>query len=69
MVESTKAASDVYSPLAGEVLSVNDALRESPQTVNEKPFADGWLFRLKPDSPEEADGLLSAADYAKAVEG
>ena len=69
VVESTKAASDVYSPLAGEVLGVNDALRESPQTVNEKPFEDGWLFRLKPDSPDEADGLLSAADYAKAVEG
>ena len=69
VVESTKAASDVYSPLAGEVVAVNDALRESPQTVNEKPFEDGWLFRLKPDSSEEANGLLSAADYAKAVEG
>lgn len=69
VVESTKAASDVYAPLAGEVLSVNDALREAPQTVNDKPFGDGWLFRLKPDNPDDVAGLLSAKDYAKAIEG
>jgi glycine cleavage system H protein len=69
VVESTKAASDVYAPMGGEVLAVNDALRDSPQTVNEKPFTDGWLFRLKPDDPADTAGLLSAADYGKAVEG
>ena len=69
VVESTKAASDVYAPLAGEVLAVNEALRDAPQIVNEKPFTDGWLFRLKPDTPDEVGGLISAADYAKAIEG
>ena len=69
VVESTKAASDVYAPLAGEVLAVNEALKDSPQIVNEKPFSDGWLFRLKPDDPADTDGLISAADYARAIEG
>ena len=69
MVESTKAASDVYAPIAGEVVAVNDALRDAPQTVNEKPFGDGWLFRLKPDNAGDVDSLLSAADYTKAIEG
>jgi len=69
VVESTKAASDVYAPLAGEVVAVNDALRDAPQTVNEKPFSDGWLFRLKPDNPDNLQGLISAADYARAIEG
>jgi glycine cleavage system H protein len=69
VVESTKAASDVYAPLAGEVVAVNEALRESPQTVNEKPFTDGWLFRLKPERPDDLQGLISAAEYARATEG
>ena len=69
VVESTKAASDVYAPIGGEVVAVNEALRDVPQTVNEKPFADGWLFRLKPDNPDDAKALISAADYTKAIEG
>lgn len=69
VVESTKAASDVYAPLAGEVLAVNESLRDTPQVVNEKPFTDGWLFRLKPDAPDDLGGLISAEDYAKAIEG
>jgi glycine cleavage system H protein len=69
VVESTKAASDVYAPLAGEVLAVNESLRDAPQTVNEKPFSDGWLFRLKPADPADLGGLISAADYTKAIEG
>ena len=69
VVESTKAASDVYTPLAGEVVAVNDTLRDSPQTVNQKPFSDGWLFRLKPDNPDDLQGLISAGDYARAIEG
>ena len=69
VVESTKAASDVYAPLAGEVVAVNDALRDAPQTVNEKPFGDGWLFRLKPDDGQDLQGLISAADYAREIEG
>jgi glycine cleavage system H protein len=69
VVESTKAASDVYAPIAGEVVAANEALADAPQTVNEKPFSDGWLFRLKPDNPDEVKGLLSAAEYSKAIEG
>ncbi len=69
VVESTKAASDVYAPLSGEVVAVNDALRDAPQTVNEQPFGDGWLFRLKPDHPDDLQGLIGAADYARAIEG
>ena len=69
VVESTKAASDVYAPFAGEVVAANEALADAPQTVNEKPFSDGWLFRVKPDNPADIGKLLSAADYAKAIEG
>ncbi len=69
VVESTKAASDVYAPLGGEVLAVNDTLRDAPQTVNTQPFTEGWLFRLKPDNADDARSLISAADYTKAIEG
>jgi glycine cleavage system H protein len=69
VVESTKAASDVYAPIAGEIVAVNEALRDSPQTVNEKPFGDGWLFRIRPDDPGDVKHLISADDYARAIEG
>jgi len=64
VVESTKAASDVYAPVAGEVLAVNDALASDPQTVNSDPFGAGWLIRLKPTDAAAFDGLMSAADYS-----
>ncbi|MFO1299241.1 MAG: glycine cleavage system protein GcvH [Burkholderiaceae bacterium] len=64
VVESTKAASDVYAPVAGEVLAVNPALAEAPQTVNESPYGDGWLFRMRPSEPAQIDALLSADAYA-----
>jgi glycine cleavage system H protein len=63
VVESTKAASDVYAPLDGEVVQANDALSGAPQTVNESPFAEGWLFRLKPADASALGALMSAADY------
>jgi glycine cleavage system H protein len=63
VVESTKAASDVYAPVAGEVLEVNAALAEQPGTVNEGPYEKGWLFRLKPADPGALDGLLDAQAY------
>jgi len=63
VVESTKAASDVYAPVAGEVLEVNAALAEQPGTVNERPYEKGWLFRLKPAEPGALDGLLDAQAY------
>lgn len=63
VVESTKAASDVYAPVSGEIASVNDTLSDTPQQVNESPYQAGWLFVLKPQDPKAAAALLSAADY------
>ncbi|HWS76333.1 MAG TPA: glycine cleavage system protein GcvH [Quisquiliibacterium sp.] len=64
VVESTKAASDVYAPAAGEILEVNAALADAPQTVNEAPYAGGWLFRMTLADRAQLDPLLSSADYA-----
>jgi glycine cleavage system H protein len=63
VVESTKAASDVYAPLAGEVLAANDTLADAPQTVNTSPYADGWLYTLRPADPAALAALLTAAAY------
>ena len=64
VVESVKAASDVYSPLSGEIVEVNEALNDNPDTVNKDPYGQGWLFRLKPLNMGEWDALLDAAAYA-----
>ncbi len=63
VVESTKAASDVYAPLSGEVIAANDALSGTPGAVNAAPYAGGWLFKLKLSRPEELAALLDAAAY------
>lgn len=63
VVESVKAASDIYSPVAGEVVAVNTALADEPELVNKEPYTSGWLFRLKLADKAEVDGLLSAAEY------
>lgn len=63
VVESTKAASDVYAPLEGEVVAVNEALAEDPKQVNEAPYASGWLFKLKLADGAGANELLDAAKY------
>ncbi len=68
VVESTKAASDVYAPVAGEVTAVNPALADAPQTVNASPYGDGWLFRMRPSEPSQLDALLDAAAYAAGPE-
>jgi glycine cleavage system H protein len=67
-VESVKAASDVYSPLTGQVIEVNEKLSGSPQLVNEDPYGDGWLFRLRIENAEEFDELLSSDDYEQLLE-
>ena len=67
VVESTKAASDVYAPIAGEVVAVNDALSSAPQTVNEAPYTEGWLFKLKPATADAKSALLSAEKYKAEV--
>lgn len=64
VVESVKAAADVYSPLTGEVLAVNEALTDSPELINEEPYGKGWLFRIS--TRDSLDGLLDAAAYEKA---
>jgi glycine cleavage system H protein len=64
VVESVKAASDIYSPVSGEVVAINEALSDTPEKVNEEPYA-AWMFRLKPDDAAEMQGLLDAAAYQK----
>ncbi|HAN28880.1 MAG TPA: glycine cleavage system protein GcvH [Haliea salexigens] len=64
VVESVKAASDIYAPIGGEVIAVNEALEDEPETVNADPYNDGWFFRLQPDDTSELEKLLSAEDYA-----
>jgi glycine cleavage system H protein len=63
VVESVKAASDIYAPISGEVLAVNEQLEDEPETVNSDPYNDGWFFRLQPSDASELDALLSAEDY------
>jgi glycine cleavage system H protein len=63
VVESVKAASDIYSPVGGEVVAINDRLEDAPETVNADPYSDGWFFRLQPTDSSELDKLLSADDY------
>ncbi|HLQ27392.1 MAG TPA: glycine cleavage system protein GcvH [Acidiferrobacterales bacterium] len=67
VVESVKAASDVYAPVAGEIVEVNNALADAPEIVNKDPYGKGWLFRLKPDDRGEVDNLLDAAAYENLV--
>ena len=62
-VESVKAVSDVIAPLSGEIVAVNEALAESPEKVNDDPYGDGWMVRVKLSDPAEADSLLDAAAY------
>jgi glycine cleavage system H protein len=66
VVESVKAASDVYAPLAGEVVAINDALVSSPELVNQDAYA-AWLFRMRPSDPNALSSLLDAAAYTKTV--
>lgn len=64
VVESVKSASDVYSPVAGEVIDGNTGLADAPEKVNNDPYGDGWLMRLKPDAPAALADLMDAAAYA-----
>ena len=68
VVESVKAASDLYSPLSGEILAVNSDLEDSPETINEAPYEAGWLIKLRLSDKGELDGLLDAEAYGKVVE-
>ena len=67
VVESVKAASDVYSPLNGEVTKVNDALGDAPEVINDDPYGEGWIFKMKPADAADLGALLDAAGYAAVV--
>ena len=66
VVESVKAASDIYAPIGGEVIAVNEELADSPEQLNEEPYG-AWIFKLKPSNPAELDKLLDAAGYKAAI--
>ncbi len=67
-VESVKAVSDLIAPLSGEVVEVNEALVDAPETINEDPYRDGWLIRIRLTDPAEVDQLLDVAAYRRLVE-
>ena len=69
VVESVKAASEIYAPVSGEVAEANDALAEDPAKVNSDPQGEGWFFRMKVADPSELDGLMDEAAYKTYVEG
>ena len=68
VAESVKAASDVYAPITGEVLEVNEDLEDSPELVNSDPYGDGWFFKVKADDISEVESLLDANGYAESIE-
>ena len=62
-VESVKAVSEIFTPIAGEVSEVNEPLNDAPESVNTDPYGEGWMVKIKMDNPGEADGLLSSVEY------
>ncbi|NYI47260.1 glycine cleavage system H protein [Nocardioides aromaticivorans] len=68
-LESTKSVSDVYAPVSGEIVAVNEALDATPELVNNDPYGAGWLFEVAPATPDELDGLLDAAGYEAQLDG
>lgn len=68
VVESVKAASDIYAPIGGEVIAINEKLEDEPETVNSDPYNDGWFYKLQPADSSELDALMSAEDYAQQCE-
>jgi glycine cleavage system H protein len=68
VAESVKAASDIYAPISGEVVAINEELEDSPETVNNDAYGDGWLFRIKASDESEVDNLLDAEGYAHTID-
>ncbi len=68
VVESVKAVSDIYAPVSGEVVEVNDELPEEPETINSSPYDDGWLIKIKLSDPSELDELMDADAYQEFIE-
>jgi glycine cleavage system H protein len=68
VVESVKAASDVYCPVSGEILEVNEALADSPEIINRDPYGDGWIMTIQPDDPDELEELMDADAYQELLD-
>jgi glycine cleavage system H protein len=68
VLESVKAASDIYAPIAGEIVEINEALEDAPELINNDPYGDGWLFKIKFVKEEDVDDLLSAEEYDELCE-
>ena len=68
VVESVKAASDIYAPVSGTVLAINSALDDAPETVNDDPYGDGWFFKIQPDDAAQLEELLDGDAYAEVCE-
>ncbi len=68
VVESVKAASDIYSPVSGEVIAINEALEDEPETVNSSPYDDGWFFKVRPSDLSDLDDALDSEAYTAAIE-
>lgn len=69
VVESVKAVSDIYAPIAGEVIEVNEALNDTPETLNEDPHGDGWIIKMKAKDAAQVEKLMTVSDYEKFLEG
>ena len=68
VVESVKAASDIYAPLSGTIIAVNEQLEDAPETLNSSPYDDGWMFKMKPSEPSEIENLLDSEAYQNEIE-
>ena len=67
VVESVKAASDVYAPIAGEIVQINEELVDNPELANEDPYGKAWFFKIKPANPADYDGLMNAEEYESSL--
>ena len=68
-LEAVKTVADVYTPVSGEIIEVNEKLSEQPGLINEDPYGEGWIVKIRLSNPDELNGLLSAADYKNIIEG
>ena len=68
VVESVKAASDIYAPISGTIIEINEVLENAPETINNDPYNDGWIFKIKPSDESELDNLLDADEYSQSIE-
>jgi len=68
-LESVKSVSEIYMPVSGEVIAINEALEETPELVNEEPYNNGWIIEVKPDDPDEVNTLMTSGEYREMLKG